>query len=65
MTPLAAAEARLLQVLDSIAPAYPHPRIWPDGLMARRFEALLEGLTPHRELAAAYGAWRRALRRRS
>jgi hypothetical protein len=31
-----------------------------DGILPRRFEMLLEGIAPHRELAIAYGTYRRA-----
>src|SRR5262245_41244574 len=55
-----AAEAELLAVMTSIAPI---PAIGiVDGMLPRRFEALLEGAKPHRELAQAYSAFRRAQR---
>ena len=74
MTPVALAEARhaqavadretaeraLLAVMASIDPRPTTPII--DGILPRRFEALLEGTRPHRELATAYSAFRRAQR---
>jgi hypothetical protein len=55
---LEAAELALLAIMASIAPI---PAIGiVDGIMPRRFEALLEGAKPHRELARAYSAFRRA-----
>ena len=57
---LAAAEAALVEVMVGIdaRPTIP----LADGVLPRRFEALLEGINPHKGLAAAYGVYRRALR---
>jgi hypothetical protein len=57
---LQAAERVLLAVMAGIAPI---PAIGiVDGILPRRFESLLEGTNPHRELAAAWSAYRRAQR---
>jgi hypothetical protein len=55
-----AAERALLAVMASIdaRPTIPIA----NGILPRRFEALLEGANPHRELTAAYGAFRRGQR---
>jgi hypothetical protein len=55
-----AAEAELLEVMASIAPV---PAIGiVDGILPRRFEALLEGARPYWELSQAYSAFRRCQR---
>jgi hypothetical protein len=54
------AEAELLEVMASIAPI---PAIGiVDGILPRRFEALLEGKRPYWELSQAYSAFRRCQR---
>jgi hypothetical protein len=71
MTPLAAATSRLLQVMAQVDDRPLMSNRWGEwdaaeaiaaGWLPRRFETLLEGLHPHKELEAAYGAWRRARR---
>ena len=53
-----AVERTLLAVMVSIDAKL--AVIMGDGVLPRRFEAMLEGIDPHVELTAAYGAYRRA-----